>query len=114
MDIAKQLEAGDEYVELDQQNPGLQWEKLKTDSPYGFDAVVEATGVEKIAQDGISYDKALVYRPPSKIFSDEITYYQILGSFSQAYCFHRAVAYLDGGKVKVKGLVTDVFKLEDY
>ena len=30
---------------------------------------------------------------------------QIIGSFSQAYCFPRAVAYLDGGKVNVKGMV---------
>ncbi|KAI0758460.1 chaperonin 10-like protein [Irpex lacteus] len=125
MDIAKQLEAGDEYVELDRQNPGPQWEKLKKDNPYGFDVVVEATGVEKIAQDSINYvrrggtimiygvyeNKAQVHWPPSKIFGDEIT---ILGSFSQAFCFPRAVAYLDGGKVKVKGMVTDVFKLEDY
>ena len=39
---------------------------------------------------------------------------QIIGSFSQAFCFPRAVAYLDGGKVNVKGMVTDIFKLEDY
>lgn len=30
---------------------------------------------------------------------------QVIGSFSQAYCFPRAVAYLDGGKVNVKGMV---------
>lgn len=24
------------------------------------------------------------------------------------------MAYLDGGKVNVKGMVTDIFKLEDY
>ncbi|KAI0084676.1 hypothetical protein BDY19DRAFT_969532 [Irpex rosettiformis] len=54
----------------------------------------------------------MIYGPPSKIFSDEITV--LLGSFSQAYCFHCVVAYLDGGNFKVKGLVTDVFKLEDY
>lgn len=30
---------------------------------------------------------------------------QIIGSFAQAYCFPRAVAYLDSGKVKVKGMV---------
>ena len=30
---------------------------------------------------------------------------QIIGSFSQAFCFPRAVAYLDGGKVNVKGMV---------
>ena len=37
MDIAKQLNAADEYIELDRQNPGPQWEQLKKDNPYGFD-----------------------------------------------------------------------------
>ena len=86
MDIAKQLEAGDEYIELDRQNPGPQWEQLKKDNPYGFDVVVEATGVEKLAQESINYvrrggtimvygvyeNKAQVHWPPSKIFQDEI------------------------------------------
>ncbi|KAG1759172.1 chaperonin 10-like protein, partial [Suillus occidentalis] len=35
MDIARQLEAGDEYIELDRQNPDAQWQKLKDDNPYG-------------------------------------------------------------------------------
>jgi D-arabinitol dehydrogenase (NADP+) len=39
---------------------------------------------------------------------------QIIGSFSQTFCFPRAVAYLDGGKINVKDMVTDVFKLDDY
>jgi D-arabinitol dehydrogenase (NADP+) len=87
MDIARQLEAGDEYIELDRKNPDAQWRKLKDDNPYGFDVVVEATGVEKIADMSIGYvrrggtlmiygvyeDKALVHWPPSKIFGDEIT-----------------------------------------
>jgi len=47
MDIAKQLDAADEYIELDRQNPEHQWAKLKEENPYGFDVVVEATGVEK-------------------------------------------------------------------
>jgi D-arabinitol dehydrogenase (NADP+) len=125
MDIAKDLDAGDEYIELDRQNPEAQWKKLKDDNPYGFDVVVEATGVEKLAGESINYvrrggtlmlygvyeNKALVHWPPSKIFGDEI---KIIGSFSQTYCFPRAVAYLDSGKVKVKGMVTDVFKLEEF
>ncbi|KAJ7637108.1 chaperonin 10-like protein [Roridomyces roridus] len=125
MDIAKDLDAGDEYIELDRQNPEAQWAKLKEDNPYGFDVVVEATGVEKLANESINYvrrggtlmiygvyeNKALVHWPPSKIFGDEI---KIIGSFSQTYCFPRAVAYLDSGKVRVKGMVTDTFKLEDY
>jgi D-arabinitol dehydrogenase (NADP+) len=86
MDIAKNLDAGDEYIELDRQNPQAQWAKLKQDNPYGFDVVVEATGVEKLANESINYvrrggtlmiygvyeDKALVHWPPSKIFGDEI------------------------------------------
>lgn len=85
-DIAKQLDAADEYIELDRQNPEPQWAKLKADNPYGFDIVVEATGVEKLANDAINYvrrggtlmiygvyeNKALVHWPPSKIFGDEI------------------------------------------
>ncbi|KZT70472.1 GroES-like protein [Daedalea quercina L-15889] len=55
MDIAKRLNAGDEYIELDRQYPGPQWEQLKNDNPYGFDVVVEATGVEKLAQESINY-----------------------------------------------------------
>lgn len=39
-DIARQLDAGDEYVELDRANPEPQWEKLKKENPYGFDIVV--------------------------------------------------------------------------
>ena len=51
---------------------------------------------------------------PETKHSTEFIYAQIIGSFSQTYCFPRAVAYLDSGKVNVKGMVTDVYKLEDY
>lgn len=30
---------------------------------------------------------------------------QIIGSFAQTHCFPRAVAYLDSGKVNLKGMV---------
>jgi len=125
MDIAKDIQAADEYIELDRQNAQPQWDQLKKDNPYGFDVVVEATGVEKLANESINYvrrggtlmiygvyeNKALVHWPPSKIFGDEI---KIIGSFSQTYCFPRAVQYLDSGKIKTKGMVTDIFPLSDY
>lgn len=83
--FAKQLDCGDTYVELDGANPGPQWAQLREDNPYGFD-VVEATGVEKIADDSINYvrrggtlmiygvyaKEAKVHWPPGKIFGDEI------------------------------------------
>lgn len=86
MDIAKDLDAADEYIELDRKDPDAQWAKLKADNPYGFDVVVEATGVEKLANESINYvrrggtlmiygvydNAARVHWPPSKIFGDEI------------------------------------------
>lgn len=103
MDLARTLDAADVYIDLDRTNPEAQWEQLKKvlllrlvsvyrlthaqDYPYGFDIVIEATGVEKLANDSINYvrrggtlmiygvyeNKALVHWPPSKIFGDEIT-----------------------------------------
>lgn len=125
MDLARQLNAGDEYIDLDRSNPEAQWAQLKKDNPYGFDVVAECTGVEKIVNDSINYvargGTLLVYGvyegdarvtwPPSKIFGDEI---RIIGSFSQVYCFPRAVEFLDSGKVNVKGMVTDVYTIDQW
>ncbi|KAI0765342.1 NADP+-dependent D-mannitol dehydrogenase [Fomes fomentarius] len=125
LDLAKSLDAGHEYIELDRENPDAQWEELKKKNPFGFDVVVEATGSEKIANDAINYvrrggtlmiygvysNNARVHWPPSKIFVDEI---RIIGSFAQAHCFPRAIAYLESGNIKVKGMVTDVFTVDDY
>ncbi|KAF8223430.1 GroES-like protein [Tricholoma matsutake] len=123
--VARDLDCGDEYVELDRLNPEPQWTKLKTAHPYGFDIVVEATGSEKVANDAIYYvrrggtlmiygvysNSSLVHWPPSKIFGDEIN---IIGSFAQTYCFPRAVAYLESGKIRVKGMVTNAFSIKEY
>lgn len=105
MDLAKSLDAADEYIALSRKDPSAQFEKLKKENPYGFDIVVEATGSVKILEDSINYvrrgGKLVVYGvygnadrvtwPPSKIFGDEIT---ILGSFSETYKFPAAIDYL--------------------
>ncbi|KAK2736635.1 hypothetical protein FQN55_001581 [Onygenales sp. PD_40] len=125
MDLAKSLDAADEYVALSRKDPSAQFAELKAANPYGFDIVVEATGSVKILEDSINYvrrgGKLVVYGvyankdrvswPPSKIFGDEIT---ILGSFSETYKFPAAVDYLDSGKVKVNGIVNKVFKIEQW
>lgn len=72
---------------------------------------------------GVYENSARVHWSPNRIFSDEITVSrcfriiimafdsafpfrtQILGSFSQTYCFPRAVEYLESGKISVKGMV---------
>lgn len=125
MDLAKKLDAADEYIELSRTDPQTQFNKLKEDNPYGFDIVVEATGSEKILEDSIHYvrrggklvvygvyaDAARVTWPPSKIFGDEIT---IIGSFSETYMFPATIGYLDKGKIKVDGIVNKTFKLEQW
>ena len=40
MQIARQLDAGDEYIELDRDDPYSQWAKIKEDFKGGFDVVV--------------------------------------------------------------------------
>jgi len=123
--IAQQLGAGDEIIELDRNDPSPQWELLRKDNPFGFDIVVEATGSSKLAQDAINYvrrggtlmlygvyaERDKVSYSPSKIFGDEI---KIIGSFAQSYCFPRAVAYLEAGTIRVNGIVTDTFSIKDY
>lgn len=125
MDVARQVEAADTYIDLDRKDAKAQWAKIKEDNPYGFDLVAECTGVESIVNDSINYvarggtllvygvydDKARVSWSPTRIFVDEIN---IIGSFSQTYCFPRAIALLESGKIRTKGMVTDVFNLKDY
>ena len=43
MDLAKQLDAGTEYIELERENPQSQWKQLKQANPYGFDVVVSTS-----------------------------------------------------------------------
>jgi D-arabinitol dehydrogenase (NADP+) len=40
IDIARENEIADAYVEFDKANPQAAWETIKQEYPYGFDAVV--------------------------------------------------------------------------
>lgn len=91
----------------------------------GFDAVVEATGspallaqCPPLVRDGgqlLVYGMApqgtTVAFEPYEIFRREIA---IKGSFAQAYCFPRAIAFLRGGRLRSAGLVTHRFGLDGY
>lgn len=125
MDLAKKLDAADEYVTLSRTNPQAQFDEIKRNAIYGYDIVIDATGVASILENAINYvrrggvlvcygvynSKATVTWPPSKIFGDEIT---ILGSFSELNSFPAAIAYLDSKKVRVEGIVNKQFKLEQW
>jgi threonine dehydrogenase-like Zn-dependent dehydrogenase len=47
MDLAKKLEAADEYIELSRSNPEAQFQAIKDANPYGFDIVVEVCRVRR-------------------------------------------------------------------
>jgi threonine dehydrogenase-like Zn-dependent dehydrogenase len=55
MDLARQLDAADTYVELSRIDAGPQYEQIKAANPHGFDIVVEATGSVRILEDAIHY-----------------------------------------------------------
>lgn len=107
LNLAKSLDAADEYLELsrNESSSSAQLQKLRMDNKYGFDVVVEATGDAKILKSSMDYvrkgGKLVVYGvykdddyvawSPNKIFKHEI---HILGSFSQTYKFPTAIDYL--------------------
>ena len=68
MDIAKSINAADEYVELDRANPDAQWKKLKDDNPYGFDVVVSAIRSREISFINSTY-AAMVRSKPQALRS---------------------------------------------
>ncbi|KAG8898461.1 hypothetical protein FRB99_007428 [Tulasnella sp. 403] len=115
--LARKLEIADEYVELERSSSMTQWQKLKQMYPYGFDAVVEATGNEPIASESTNHvrrgGKLLIYG----VYADKDRVHwspEILGSFAQAHCFPRAVAYLENGRLKTEGLISHMMHLDEY
>lgn len=53
LDLAKKLEAADEYIALDRANSAAQLEELKKKNPYGFDAVVGSLFSSKVPEYGL-------------------------------------------------------------
>lgn len=106
MDLARSLNAADEYVKLPRETvAAATLRKLRSESPYGFDIVVEATGSAKILEDAIHFvtksgklvvygiygDNDLIRISPNMIFREEI---HVLCSVSQTYKFPAAIDYL--------------------
>ncbi|MCQ8239797.1 zinc-dependent alcohol dehydrogenase family protein [Rhizosaccharibacter radicis] len=122
--LAERLSA-DRVVEVDRADPRRHRAALRDISANGFDYVVEATGVSAMCAEALHQVRRggtlLVYGvypentsfaiDPLHVFRNEIT---IKGSFAEINDFGRALAYLEGGDVKVDELVTDEFALGDW
>ncbi|KAL4739434.1 chaperonin 10-like protein [Aspergillus similis] len=127
MALAKSLDAADEYLDLprDYTAAAAVLEKLQNDNPYGFDIVVEATGNAKVLKRtldfvrkggklvvyGVYKDDDRVALPPNKIFKEEI---HVLGSFSEMHKFPAAIDYLESGRVRVTGIINQLFRVEEW
>jgi D-arabinitol dehydrogenase (NADP+) len=123
--VAKDLEVFDEVVELDRDDPRSSWSDLTQRYPDGFDVVVEATGSMEVANDAINYvgfgGTLLLYggyHPGMlsnwslpTIVAKEI---KILSALGQHNGFTRAIAYLESGRLKTKGLVSHTFSIDRY
>lgn len=120
-----QAYGADYIVQVDRNHPAAPAGEIKELFPKGFDVVIDATGVAAVTEQSLQYakngGKVVIYGvcneadtmtvSPYEIFKREL---KIIGSFAQTHCFDRALKYLENGGVKVKGLVTDVFALDDY
>lgn len=93
--------------------------------PRGFDIVIDATGVARVAESlpqfaryggkvvfyGVCAEDERIQLSPYDVFRREL---KILGSFSQAHTFERAARLVNTGVVKVKEMVTHIFPLEGW
>lgn len=103
----------------------MQLDLLKEAHPYGFDIVVEATGVHSVLEASLNYvrkggklvvygvypDYAKVAWSPSKIWSNEIT---VLASFCETYMFPQALDYLQSGKIRAESIVSKTYRIEEW
>jgi D-arabinitol dehydrogenase (NADP+) len=99
-------------------------QKLRRIAPFGFDVVIDATGVAKVMQDSIQYvkngGKYLVFGvcgPQDKIEISPFEIYRrdltILGSFAIRRTYDRAFKLMEHGAVQVRKLIHEAMPVED-
>ncbi len=117
--------AGAEPVQVRRDDPRAHIAEIEAKFPRGFDIVVDATGVSRVAESlprfakygakvvfyGVCPEDEHIQISPYEIFRRELT---VLGSFSQAHTFARATHLVNAGVVKVKELVSHTFPLEGW
>ncbi|MFH1538199.1 MAG: zinc-binding dehydrogenase, partial [bacterium] len=124
LNLAKEL-GMDDVILADRSDPDFHEREIKKKYPKGFDIVIDASGIAKIAEQAIKYTKygakVIIYGvcnegdkiqlSPYEIFRKEI---KIIGSFAQTHCFEQAIRFLENGTIKVDKLITHEFNLDEY
>ncbi len=123
--LEKLKDVADDKIVIDRKNYESHKKTLQTKYPRGFDIVVEATGIPEMLEEchlyakneakivayGVYPEEAMIRVNPYEIFRKELKY---IGSFAQTHKFEAALKMLEHGQVRVKGLVTHKFPLEQY
>jgi D-arabinitol dehydrogenase (NADP+) len=125
LDLARQLQIADEYVTVSDTEPQTQMSALASSNPNGFDIVVEATGSPSVLESSLNFvrkgGKLVVYGvydesvkvawSPFLIWEREVT---ILASFCSMGHFPQVMEYVSGGKLKLGGVVSRTFRVEEW
>ncbi|MBA2519000.1 MAG: zinc-dependent alcohol dehydrogenase family protein [Chloroflexia bacterium] len=104
---------------------GTSWEAVRDAEPRGFDNVIEATGVTKVAERAIDAvkrrGKLLLFGvcPPGetaaydayRIYNEEIT---ILGTMAVLKSYGPAIDILAAGAIRADLMITNTFPLDDF
>ncbi|MDQ3693065.1 MAG: zinc-dependent alcohol dehydrogenase family protein [Chloroflexota bacterium] len=104
---------------------GTSWEAVRDAEPRGFDNVIEATGVTKVAERAIDAvkrrGKLLLFGvcPPGetaaydayRIYNEEIT---ILGTMAVLKSYGPAIDILAAGAIRADLMITNTFPLNDF
>src|SRR5687768_11274193 len=104
---------------------GTSLEEVRPHAPRGFDNVIEATGVTKVAERAIDAvirrGKLLLFGvcPPGetaaydafKIYNEEIT---VLGSMAVLNSYGPAIDILSSGAIDTERMVTDTFPIDQF
>lgn len=102
-----------------------QAEALRALAPYGFDVVVDATGVPAVIEQAFQYLKprgqylqfgvapkdARVSLSPYDLFQHDWT---VVGSFALCYTFQPAIAWLSRGIIQVEPLISHTLPLAEF
>lgn len=116
---------GAETVQVCPDVPQAHLRLLRELAPQGYDIAVDATGVPHVAESlpqfarnggkvvfyGVCPEDETIRISPYEIFRRELT---VMGSFSQAHTFDRAVRLINAGLIQLKDMVTHTFPLEAW
>jgi len=125
LQLAKELGIADTYITISDDTTQNDMGALKTNNPYGFDIVVEATGAPSVLEQAVDFvrkgGKLVVYGvydesvkiawSPFRIWEREIT---ILASFCSMGHIPHVLEYVNAGNLKLAGITNRTYRIEEW